>query len=169
MTKDPIQAAITDLGNLRANDTALGQRIVELTMKIRSIEVERAELAPKIVELESSLKVFARYGVVVPEVERDPASGGEPSSTEEVMSAVIALLRDRDGLPTPELYEKVVAAGKRIAGANPRAYFSTILSRNKQAYGLDVDRSRGWYLNHANGHDAGAVDASPVGVKVPGL
>ena len=71
------------------------------------------------------------------------------SDSDEVVSLleiVKGLVTAQAGLKTNELYRRVLAAGGIVPGDSPQKNFSTILTRNKAAYGLDSTRSGGWFL-----------------------
>ena len=157
--QDPIQAALADLQRIRQRRSAI------LTQK-SALDTEDAGLGRQEAELDTTLKVLARYGVTAQQGASAMASDAptapkviwsKGSPAEQVMQTVVRLLRRHGDTDKDALYDMVVASCQKINGAQPKDYFSTILSRNKKAFGIDTSRRRGWYIvEGASDHHAPA-------------
>jgi hypothetical protein len=164
---NPFQAALADLKRIR-------ERRAEIKVTRAALDDEDAALAVSESELDGAMRVMSRYGAAAsiaphlvssaepPAEPPAPASGQKTQSTPEpeVMRTARRMLIEHGDMHKDDLYVKVFSAGVRLNGDFPLRYFGTILSRNKAAYGLDVSRKRGWFVENHNMQLAEPVNSS---------
>ncbi len=135
--------------------------------KEAELDAERVSVRRKAADLEGALAVLSKYGLEVPQADAtaQATDAGDQTKAAAVMVAVVHGIREHKHMHVAELVPYLMNShGINIVQAN----LSTILSRNKGAYGLKTDRRLGWCINDANGHD-GLVSGGDLGLVVEGI
>ena len=139
-------------------------QVIETALKSKedrllAIDAERPGLVTEIEELKLTRKVMTRLmpppqGAMVftqppdlpPETPAPVPLPAEPSTPTQVLDAAVEILRSGKSVYLADLMGLLTNKGIRVGGQDPLQNLSTILSRNKDAYGLEVSRRDGWSL-----------------------
>lgn len=135
-----------------SNDT-----IAKMQSDLANLRSEKSRIDASINEIESALKVIARYAssgdkpvldnAVTPRTSLKRILFSKPKSKQEqIFEGVLAILNDGFARPTDYILKELTARGVEVGGENPEANLSAYLSRAKDDLGLNADRRAGWSL-----------------------
>lgn len=122
--------------------------IIKLQSEIAKLRAEKERIDASINEIDSALKVFAKYSS---DEEKTPIAAQTSlrrtiSKREQIFNGVMEILSDGKTRHTDEVLKELAARGVEVGGDKPEANLSAYLSRAKTELGLDADRRYGWSL-----------------------
>lgn len=144
--------------------------IERMRADIARLKEERAKIDAELEQLEIALPVVARYASETDEPTprnrlRITSFQTVDSKTKVVMTMARQAVFERGSIHTAELLELIKQRGVELPGENPEQYLSSILSRKKDEYGLQVDRRMGWSLKAQNEESPSATNTEASGVQ----
>lgn len=125
-----------------SNDT-----IATMQSELSKLRSEKSRIDSSIDEIETALKVFAKYSLNGDKpVVRRVLLNKPKSKQEQIFEGVMDILSDGFAKPTEYILKELTARGVEVGGENPEANLSAYLSRAKDDLGLNADRRAGWSL-----------------------
>ena len=140
------------------------ERMESLTAEIQALVDERGRVGAEAEQLQSALLVMRLYGQRA-EQRASMATEAPAASTQEILDAALNVLkRGARPMHTADIHDQLIGGGMKIGGADPQQYLSSILSRNKDACGIEASRRDGWSLKRSNS----ASEAADAGMNGAG-
>ena len=137
--------------------TAMQNALSGKEARLQSVDAERSSLVHEIAKLrvavEVALGIKAEQSAALEPMgdipiltlpQADQSEAERTSSSVSVILADVQRLLTKGPMHTPALLAALTSGGIKIGGSDQAAHLSTILSRNKAAYGLQSDRRVGW-------------------------
>lgn len=134
------------------SDIMSNDPIAKMQSDLVRLKAEKSRIESSIEEIETALKVLAKYSSIESPVIINATPGflklqRQPSKQEQIFQGVITILSDGKPRHTEVLLNELTAQGIEVGGDIPIANLSSYLSRAKERLGLNSDRRNGWSIN----------------------